>query len=106
MAGLIVCCIAQLAGAEAGAYSLAYTVEGLQTPQGVATLHKRIVRTARDHCPTYREVGSIKDSRACVSEVVDDLIEKVDHEALTAYHRGEPQTRIARAGSQASNPRS
>ena len=72
-------------------YALTYSANDLATPEGVAALHTRIAKTARKHCPTYREIGSIKDAHACVDGVVSDLVSKVDHPDLTAYHRAGEQ---------------
>lgn len=85
------------AGALADEYGVSYSRAELATQQGVETVHARIVRAAQNYCPLYKRTNSISDHRACVAEVVADLVEKVDHAALTDLHQGDDGLRVARA---------
>lgn len=86
-----------LAGAVAAndEYVLAYSTKELSTFSGVEDLHKRIVKTAKQYCPTYSQIRSHADVKTCVDGVVEDLVAKVDHPRLSGYHAGEEWARIA-----------
>ena len=60
-------------------------------------MHARIVKTAKQYCPTYSQIRSHKDVQTCVDGVVSDLVEKVDHPQLSGYHAGEEWVQIASA---------
>ena len=102
--GVGLCAVSQLAVAGANEYVLSYSAHDLRTPAAVERLHARILKTARRHCPTYQEVRSIAEINACVADVVDDLVAKVEHPELTAYHRGGWRSRLARAARASASP--
>lgn len=76
-------------------YELAYSKQELASHQGVATVHKRVLRTAKAFCPSYSEVRDVRRVRSCVQDVADDLVSKIDHPKLTSYHTGEGDVRVA-----------
>jgi UrcA family protein len=83
--------------ADVGAkeYSLEYSGQELVTYEGVVELHERILHTAKQHCPSFSVVRSVRRVQTCVSEVADDLVAKVDHPQLTSYHHGDGELRVA-----------
>ncbi len=76
-------------------YVLTYSANELSTFNGVQDVHARIVKTAKQYCPTYSQIRSHADVKTCVDGVVADLVEKVDHPQLSGYHAGEEWVRIA-----------
>ena len=78
-------------------YKLAYSASDLNSIESVQDLHVEIVETAKSHCPSYTSTRSLADRRACVDDVVTDLVEKVDSPVLTAYHQGEVNAQVAQA---------
>ncbi len=76
-------------------YVLTYSAQELSTFSGVQDVHKRIVKTAKQYCPTYSQIRSHNDMKTCVEGVVSDLVEKVNHPQLSGYHAGEEWARIA-----------
>lgn len=78
-------------------YSLTYSAADLSSREGVAALHQKIEKTARDHCPSYFSIRSISDSRACVRDVSNDLVKSIDNPQLTAYAAGEEMVEMADA---------
>ena len=89
---------ASLVGAGAQAqpdYAFSYSADDLATSAGVADLHARIVKEAKDACPDYLEVRSRADVSRCIDGVVDDLVEKVDHPKLTSYHQDGARVEVA-----------
>ncbi len=80
---------------EPNHYQLAYSAQDFQSVDTVKSLHERIVRTARQFCPTWYETGSISLVNICVNDVVDDLVGKIERPSLDAYVRGETEVRIA-----------
>lgn len=79
--------------AAANEYAVSFSQDELVSYEGVGQVHARIVETAKDYCPTYAEVRSVSTVRACVNDVVADLVSKVNDPLMTAYHNGdlEPQ---------------
>ncbi|MEM7097838.1 MAG: UrcA family protein [Pseudomonadota bacterium] len=66
-------------------YTITYSQTELTTQSGVAVVHDRLVRAARNYCPGYLQMKSHSAVDACVSGVVEDLIAKIDQPMLTAY---------------------
>ncbi len=89
------CMMSATAFADPNSYSLVYSKADFADQNGVAELHRKIVRTARQHCPNYFTTRSLADVNACVREVVDDLVQVIDNDSLTAYAQGETALRIA-----------
>ena len=78
-------------------YVLTYSTQELTTFAGVEDVHARIVKTAKQYCPTYSQIRSQKEVQSCVDGVVADLVAKVDHPQLSGYHAGEEWVQIATA---------
>ncbi len=78
-------------------YVLTYSAQELSTFSGVEDVHARIVKTAKQYCPTYSQIRSHKDVQNCVDGVVSDLVAKVGHPQLSGYHAGEEWVQIATA---------
>ena len=76
-------------------YALEYSEQELATSEGVRELHARIVRTAKDYCPSYAETRQMRETAACVDDVVTDLVERVNHADLSALHQGRDKVRVA-----------
>lgn len=76
-------------------YQLVYGKQELTTHQGVASLYERILRTAKDYCPGYSKVRSVRRLQTCWADVADDLVAKVNHPQLTSYHSSDGELRIA-----------
>ncbi|MEM7099601.1 MAG: UrcA family protein [Pseudomonadota bacterium] len=94
--GLVCIGVFGLSGAAtAGEYVLTYSETELATHDGVKDVHSRIVAAARDYCPTYSRVRSLAEVRDCIDDVVDDLVDKVNHPKMTSYHTGEAVRVIA-----------
>ena len=93
----ITCFSAAGAIASTGAkeYQLAYGKQELTTHDGVVGLHERILRTAKQYCPSYSTVRSVRRVQTCVADVANDLVAKVNHPQLTSYHSGDGELRIA-----------
>ena len=83
--------------AYASEYSFSYNSSELRTIESVQSLHQEIVKTAKEHCPSYMQTRSLADRRNCVNDVVSDLVQKVDNPTLTAYHQGDINTSVAQA---------
>lgn len=76
-------------GATAQA-DMAYAPEELSTEQGAANLYQRIQATAETQCDSRLNHDSVIKYRAvrdrCVSDVVDDLVHKVNDPRLEKIH--------------------
>ena len=85
------------ANAVAGAdeYVLTYSTNELSSAQGVGEVHERIVKAAKRYCPTYSVIRNMREVNACIDDVVNDLVSKVDHPRLSDYHAGDDRVRIA-----------
>ena len=81
--------------AFADEYSFNYNTSDLDSYNGVAKVHADIEATAKAHCPTYNQVRSLGDIRACQEDVINALVEKIGSVKLTAYHNGESSEQIA-----------
>ena len=75
-------------------YAVAYTEAQISSTDGMRALHQQIRNTAEEYCPKYSDVRSFPRINACVADVVDDLVAKVNQPAFTAYV--EEQSRRAR----------
>lgn len=87
-------------GAAAGAdeneqYVVTYAANELGNYDGVRSVHARIVKAAKQFCPTYSQIRSSREVNACIEEVVADLVAKVDHPRLSDYHAGDDRVRVA-----------
>ena len=81
--------------AVADDYAVNYSTTELSSGAGVASLHARIVKTAKQYCPTYSQIRNTKDVQSCVNGVVEDLVSKVNHPILSDYNAGERNQRVA-----------
>ena len=69
-------------------YRFSYQPAELQTSHGIASVYQRIEQTATDYCPKYQALPGARGARerkACVQEVVADLLAKVNHHGLNRY---------------------
>ena len=89
------CVMSAAAAADPNEYTLVYSKSDFTNYQNVAELHKKIVRTARAHCPSYFTTRALADRNACVKDVVADLVRVIDNPKLTAYAEGDTSLRIA-----------
>ncbi len=80
--------VAQAADDNASRYNLVYSSSDFNSPAAVVALHDRIVKTAKSHCPSYFVSRSMADTRACVRDVVSDLIKVINNPMLSAYSSG------------------
>ncbi len=78
-------------------YAMAYSSTELTNAAGVQQVHERIVKVAKQYCPTYSQIRNHNEVAACVSDVVEDLVSKVDHPRLTSYHTGDTTMQVAGA---------
>ncbi len=76
-------------------FQMSYKADQLNSMQGISEVHKEILQTAKDHCPTYRQIRSHSDVRACQNDVVNSLLSQIDSRQLTAYHNGESYQPVA-----------
>ena len=90
-------------GALANEYAMSYSANELSSIEGVQSVHARIVKVAKRYCPTYSQVRNNKEVASCISDVVEDLVSKVDHPRLTGYHTGDESVRVASTGSNAND---
>jgi len=93
----VVFCSASFLGsmAHADEFQMSYEANQLNTTQGIVEVHKNILQTAKDHCPTYRQIRSHSDVRECRLDVVNSLLSQIDSRQLTAYHNGESYQPVA-----------
>ena len=76
-------------------YSIAYSKADFRTTESVEQLHKKIVRTARAHCPDYSRTRSLSNTYDCIDAVVADITASIDQPALTALVHGKADARLA-----------
>ena len=81
--------------AVADEYVLTYSEKELATFGGVADVHARIVKAAKQYCPTYSQIRSHADVKTCVDGVVSDLVLKVNHARMTSFHSGDRGVQVA-----------
>ena len=82
--------------ADNNQYRFAYTSADFADVASVETLHERITRTARDYCPGYLPSKNIADTRRCVEEVTEEIVQSINAPALSAMATGNTdQVRIA-----------
>jgi UrcA family protein len=80
---------------KASRYNLVYSTSDFSSPAAVEALHKRIVRTAKSHCPSYFVSRSMADTRACVRDVVNDLVKVINNPMLSAFSPGKTVQEVA-----------
>ncbi len=74
----------------------------LSSPQGAATLYRRIAAAARDVCDRgHFDLASLQATRACVDKAIADAVTKIGHPELVAVynaktHRALPNAVAAR----------
>jgi UrcA family protein len=63
----------------------------LGTPEGVATLYRRLHGAAQDVCREQgtKDLGSMLRVKACVTAAVSAAVTQIDNAALTAYYRAQ-----------------
>jgi UrcA family protein len=84
------------AAADTDQYRFAYTTADFSDAASVESLHERITRTARDYCPGYLPSKNIAETRRCVEEVTDKIVQSINAPALSAMANGNAdQVRIA-----------
>lgn len=83
--------------ALAEGYAVSYTKSELASVQGVKDVHARIVKVAKRYCPDYSVVKDLREVNACVADVVNDLVAKVDNPRLYSFHQGDDSVRVASA---------
>jgi len=93
IASVAIFSFSQMAMAED--YAINYSNKELSTGAGVANVHARIVKAAKQYCPTYSQIRNHKDVQNCVNGVVEDLVSKVNHPTLSDYDAGDRNQRIA-----------
>jgi len=82
--------------ADADHYRLAYTTADFSDVASVEDLHERITRTARDYCPGYLPSKNLAETRRCVEEVTEEIVQSINAPALSAMANGNAdQVRIA-----------
>lgn len=69
-------------------YIISYSEQELTTTQGRAKVLRRIQDAATSYCPTYLQIKSHSDVRACVEGVVQDLLDKIDSAELHQLAQG------------------
>lgn len=87
--------VALAADNDASRYNLVYSTADFSSSAGVEALHKRILDTAKSHCPSYFVSRSMSDTRACVRDVVSDLVRVINNPMLTAYAEGRRSVELA-----------
>jgi len=80
---------------ESNRYSVVYSTSDFSSNDNVAQLHRKIVKTAKAHCPSYFTTRSLADVNSCVRDVVADLVRNIDNPQLTAYAAGESTVELA-----------
>ncbi|MEM7077227.1 MAG: UrcA family protein [Pseudomonadota bacterium] len=83
---------AAMAGDE---YAITYAESELRSFSGIERVHQDIMRTARRYCPTYSQIRSHREVEACVADVANDLVNKVNHPRLTSFHVNEGSIDVA-----------
>ena len=77
-------------------YRLSYKESELRSSEGVSVVHARIVAAAKDYCPSYKELGSVRELKMCLEDVTNDLVSKIDHPTLSSYHSREAGVELAK----------
>ncbi len=65
----------------------------IERPAGAKVLYSRLQYASEKACAvgSFRELGSlqrVREARACYDELLNDLVAKVDNDALWALHTG------------------
>ena len=72
-----------------GEYSVSYNPAQIYSMEGMRSLHQKILTTAKNYCPRYNEKGQgitqYRQVKTCRADVVEDLVEKINKPAFTAY---------------------
>lgn len=87
--------VANAAESDASRYNLVYSNSDFTSPAAVEALHNRIVETAKSHCPSYFVSRSMADTRACVRDVVNDLVKVINNPMLSSYASGKTVQEVA-----------
>jgi UrcA family protein len=87
--------VALAAEDSASRYNLVYSNSDFSSPAAVEALHERIVDTAKSHCPSYFVSRSMADTRACVRDVVSELVKVINNPMLTSYAAGNSVQEVA-----------
>lgn len=87
--------VATAAEDHASRYNLVYSSADFSSPAAVEALHQRIVKTAKSHCPSYFVSRSMADTRACVRDVVNDLVKVINNPMLSAFASGRTVQEVA-----------
>jgi UrcA family protein len=85
---------AATASAEEFQVALSYTAADFESVESVKGLHRRIWTLAAKECPNYSRTRDLRASRSCRNGVVKNLVDAIDHPALTAYVEGGDELRI------------
>lgn len=67
-------------------YLITYSKYELKTLAGIGDVYARIRKAAKKYCPSYAQIKSIREVQICISDIVDELVAKIDHPKMTAYH--------------------
>ncbi len=86
---------AGLAAHGADEYAISYSEKELTNSAGVEQVHERIVKAAKQYCPTYSQIRSHAEVKLCVDGVVEDLVQKVNHPQLSSLHESGSAVSIA-----------
>lgn len=76
-------------------YAITYTDSELRSFSGVERVHKKIMKAAKRYCPTYSQIRSNPEVKACIEDVANDLVSKVNHPRLTSFHVNDGSIRVA-----------
>ncbi|MEM7099805.1 MAG: UrcA family protein [Pseudomonadota bacterium] len=70
-------------------YAITYQKAELNSVEGRTSVHERVLKAAKAHCPSYHRTKSLRDVANCIDDVVADLVVKIDHPGFTAFVNGE-----------------
>jgi UrcA family protein len=73
------------AALAADGYVLTYSEPELNTVPGMQNVHQRIVRVAKNYCPSYSQIKSHTAVKTCVDGVVQDLVGKIENGNFQAF---------------------
>ncbi len=76
-------------------YMVSYSHAELTSAKGGENVHARIVKAAKQYCPTYTQIRSHAEVKLCVDGVVEDLVSKVDHPTLTSLQESGSAINVA-----------
>lgn len=80
--------LASATSANAATASFHYSPAELVREDGARTVHERLVKTATDFCmiESRRSLKAFRREKACISEIADTFVERIDDARLTALH--------------------